>query len=633
MTAAHQFELGPARVRGGLTLYLGQRRRDGMPVVVASGPGAGSLSGPSFPPVLARGEDWVAFARPLGHDLAVRLAGGPLILEEALRLGLAVGRVLAALHDREPPVMLVDLGPGAVIQGTGGQFYLDLMAPPLPAGSPYLPPELDRDKSQATPASDMYSLGALLYHALYGQPPGRPPVVIPRDDRVPPLLTALLARCLSLDPDHRPQATTMVQDLRSLLYARAAAEEETVETDDPWTRLGIPPAVTGVPGAPGVSGASGAPPGFPPGFPPAAQPPATARLLHRGGRSVYGAAGARRGSGAPPVRVWLGVILAGALVGVGTAALLGSRPLLGSNPGVSQPASARAAPATQLGGAPGTVSPTPGAAQPAGPLPDTPPADHGVPADTAAAAPGPAPAINQVAAGTQADLPPIEYPPSDTVTPAAGTASAPVAETPPAQPAPETSGTGNIGNTGNAGNTGNTGGTGNTDDTGDTGSAEDTGSTDGAGDTGDTGGAGDTGDTAGAGNTGNTGSADGPPAAGSAETEAPAAGPVTVQGTPGRIVVNGFTLGETIVFWSGNRLYLSAAEFQRLFGITVHDQGNQVLLVAGNQSLKAESFQRTAGNGLWLQVDSRSLQLAGYTYLGAVESGGLTHVYLRPLAP
>jgi len=78
-------------------------------------------------------------------------------------------------------------------------------------------------------SSDVRSLGALLYEALSGQPPGRPNKPHPPLDELAPHLPeellALVERCLSRDPSERPQDATLLREALDAVAARLRGGE------------------------------------------------------------------------------------------------------------------------------------------------------------------------------------------------------------------------------------------------------------------------------------------------------------------------------------------------------------------------------------------------------------------------
>ncbi|MBT2214194.1 serine/threonine-protein kinase [Actinomadura sp. NEAU-AAG7] len=157
-----------------------------------------------------------------------RLAGGPLPLNEALRIAreiiLGVGELhgLGVVHrDLKPSNVLLRAAPGdAGASGGegGGEGERVLIADlgiartddrlsslTLPAGSPgYMAPEQAQIDGAPDRRADVYGLGALTYHLLTGEPPRTPPVPPSGlNPAVPPRVDAAVLRALEPDRERR----------------------------------------------------------------------------------------------------------------------------------------------------------------------------------------------------------------------------------------------------------------------------------------------------------------------------------------------------------------------------------------------------------------------------------------------
>jgi serine/threonine-protein kinase len=181
---------------------------------------AARLSHPHITNVYDYGEAVDADGSPLpfvvmelveGHTLAQRLASGPMPWRAALEIGRQVAGALAVAHARglvhrdvtpanimltADGVKVVDFGISAIVGERGEQIILGTPA--------YLAPER-RSGAPALPATDVYSLGLVLYHALAG---GLPPTALPP---IPAPVATLIAQCLDARPERRPDSRTLAE--------------------------------------------------------------------------------------------------------------------------------------------------------------------------------------------------------------------------------------------------------------------------------------------------------------------------------------------------------------------------------------------------------------------------------------
>jgi serine/threonine-protein kinase len=191
--------------------------------------------------VLAHGEEggrpWYAMPYVEGQSLERRLASGPLAPLDAARVVARIARAVEYAHGRG--VVHRDLKPSNVILEEGAlerprviDFGLALVEGEERltrgaafVGTPcYLAPELIQGVI-ASPRSDVYSLGAMLYECLVGRPPflgssvasilERTLVATPIPPRklrkdVPGALERVCFQCLEKVPAHRPPSAASV---------------------------------------------------------------------------------------------------------------------------------------------------------------------------------------------------------------------------------------------------------------------------------------------------------------------------------------------------------------------------------------------------------------------------------------
>ncbi|MFE5220620.1 MULTISPECIES: protein kinase domain-containing protein [unclassified Streptomyces] len=168
-------------------------------------------------------EPWMATEYVAGPPLQEVVASqGPLKVETAIKLAAGVAEALAAIHGAG--VVHRDLKPGNVLVDRDGPKVIDfgiartrdataLTRTQLVVGTPgYVAPER-LTAGQAAPASDVFSLGALLAYAVSGQSPfGTGTTEIsyrivhaePDLEAVPEVLRELVRWCLTKDPEGRP---------------------------------------------------------------------------------------------------------------------------------------------------------------------------------------------------------------------------------------------------------------------------------------------------------------------------------------------------------------------------------------------------------------------------------------------
>jgi serine/threonine-protein kinase len=198
------------------------------------------------------GRAWIAFELLEGRSLAALLAErGRLGAGEALSLALQVADGLAAAH--AAGVVHRDLKPGNLMVVEDGTLKLvdfgiariterdtRLTATGHLVGTAaYLSPEQARGDEDVGPASDVWSLGVVLYEALTARNPFErgtlmptmlavlaeepPPVTALRSD-VPRSLSRLIARCLERGLDRRfPDAAALLEALREIDLDEAVA--------------------------------------------------------------------------------------------------------------------------------------------------------------------------------------------------------------------------------------------------------------------------------------------------------------------------------------------------------------------------------------------------------------------------
>ncbi|MFC4336073.1 protein kinase domain-containing protein [Salininema proteolyticum] len=186
---------------------------------------------------------------------------GPLPTGQVRAFGVALADALAHYHSHglihgavQPGFILV--GANKMLQLTGYDNTAPVLARPLPASVYTAPEHLDAavaGEVAASPASDVYALGTVLYTALGGTLPwARPDVECVCDPLVraapvgpirgvSPAVTDLVSAALSPEPQHRPTAFDLAANLSgvdvSAIPAQRVAPSEIPSTQLPRTGL------------------------------------------------------------------------------------------------------------------------------------------------------------------------------------------------------------------------------------------------------------------------------------------------------------------------------------------------------------------------------------------------------------
>jgi len=163
--------------------------------------------------------------------------GRPLEWERVVRWGMMLCDVLEYLHTQHPPIVYRDLKPANVMLTTGGALKLidfGIARRLIPArlrdtaqlGTDGYAP-LEQYASNSEPRSDLYALGASLYHLLTGRVPenaplrssgGRLPPIRAISPRVPEAVERVVMQAMNLHPDDRfPDARAMRAALARLI--------------------------------------------------------------------------------------------------------------------------------------------------------------------------------------------------------------------------------------------------------------------------------------------------------------------------------------------------------------------------------------------------------------------------------
>ena len=212
-------------------------------------------------PSVGRDVPYIVMELVEGQTLSEHLADGQLDWRIAVRICAEVAAALAAAHAEH--VVHRDIKPANIMLTPSGAKVLDFgiataTGEPDPdpegpvMGTPaYVSPERF-EGMPATPATDMFSLGVLLYHLLSGRLPWRAasnteliyaqrhrdPDPLPELAGVPPEVLDCCASCLSRDPLERPTALiaalTLAEAVDARVYVPLMERETTAPRIAPW---------------------------------------------------------------------------------------------------------------------------------------------------------------------------------------------------------------------------------------------------------------------------------------------------------------------------------------------------------------------------------------------------------------
>ncbi|GGQ16248.1 serine/threonine protein kinase [Streptomyces pseudogriseolus] len=230
---------------------------------------------------------WMATQYVPGPSLAARIRDeGPLNRTELRRLALGLVEALRDIHragvvhrDLKPAnVLMADDGPRVIDFGISraAENHNTLTETGQMIGTPpFMSPEQLTDARSVGPASDVFSLGALIVFAATGRGPfdADSPYLTayqvvhdaPALDDVPDALRPVLARCLAKDPKERPEPGPLAAEFMAALPESGDGEPSTVRLRAGELAL-VRTRPTGTPDS-----------GFGPGASSASEPPARRR--------------------------------------------------------------------------------------------------------------------------------------------------------------------------------------------------------------------------------------------------------------------------------------------------------------------------------------------------------------------
>ena len=209
-----------------------------------------------------------------GPTLERRMTQAPLRPGETARIGAGIAAALAAAHDKD--VVHRDIKPNNVIlaRAPAGVRLLDFGLSKMRGGGPldatqtaaqqllgtpaYMSPEQVQDAGSVGTATDVYSLGVLLYRLAGGRMPfegktltsllsahlhERPRPLAEVAPEVPAALAALIERTLQKEPGARPTAAALANELDAIADALGAPSLATICAHEPAAEDGTGPTM------------------------------------------------------------------------------------------------------------------------------------------------------------------------------------------------------------------------------------------------------------------------------------------------------------------------------------------------------------------------------------------------------
>jgi serine/threonine protein kinase len=183
--------------------------------------------------------------------------------ERVIKWACQICDVLHYLHSKNPPIIYRDLKPSNVMEetNTGNVKLIDFgiarFYKPGKKGDTvrfgtegYLAPEILSSIDQTNPATDIYSLGALLHEMLTNREPSLTPFVFPPvrsiNPSINPEVERAISRAVEPNPTKRPQsALDMKQELLASLSPQVVPQP--IRMDGMPVPAGIPPVAQSAP--------------------------------------------------------------------------------------------------------------------------------------------------------------------------------------------------------------------------------------------------------------------------------------------------------------------------------------------------------------------------------------------------